>query len=75
MKDGAKAVILLGGIGAGIASIFAFTKKAEALPENVMLSNLQMPTEVYIGETVVISLIAENIGGEQATREIVLEVL
>ena len=69
-------VIVLGVLAAGGLLIFLLTRKAEAYPGNIVLSGLTiLPTEVYVGEPVEISVTTTNIGGEIATREINCEVL
>jgi len=73
-KDGKKAGILVGLAGV-IGGILLLTRKAEAHPENIILSNLVIePGEVYTGEPVSISATATNIGTEPATKQITCEV-
>ena len=65
------------GIALGVSGLamLLLGKKAEAYPEDIVLSELLIPEgPFYIGETVQISLVATNIGEEQATKEIVCEV-
>lgn len=76
MKSTNKVAMIVGAIGAGIGAILLLSKKAEAYPENIVLSNLTIsPAEVTVGDPVVISLTATNLGAETATKEIVCEVL
>lgn len=66
-------VLVLGVVAGGI---YLLSRKAEAYPGNIVLSDMTiLPTETYVGEPVEISVVATNIGGEQATKEIVCEVL
>ena len=71
-----KAAIGFGLAGLLTGAILLLTRKVEAHPENIILSDLAIyPLEVYVGEPVGISLIATNIGEEKATKEIFCEVL
>jgi len=65
-------LMVLGAVGAGV---YALTRTVIAAPENIVVSDLTIsPIEVYVDETVEISVIATNIGQEKATREIICEV-
>lgn len=73
-KDKKKAGV---GIGIGLAALAAYflMKEAEAHPEYIVLSDLVIsPAEVYVGETVDISLVATNVGDKKATKQIICEV-
>lgn len=64
------------GVGAVGVAILAFTRRAEAHPGDILLSDLVIyPSQVSVGEPVEISVTAINIGKEKATKEIVFEVL
>ena len=72
MKGGA--IVLLGGVGAASLTIWAMTRKVEAHPGDIVLSDLVIsPMEAYVSEPVEISVIATNLGEETATKEIVCE--
>lgn len=76
MRDASKIAIIVGGAGLSSLGLWALTRKVEAHPGNIVLEDLViLPAEVYIGEPVKISVIATNIGGEKATKEIVCGVL
>ena len=76
MVDKRKIAVATGGVVlVGLAG-YLMTRKVEAKPEDIMLSNLTIfPPEVFIGESVEISLLATNRGNEKATKEITCEVL
>ena len=66
-------VLILGLVAGGF---YLFTRKAEAHPEDIMLSGLVIiPSEVYVGQLVSISLTATNMGSEIATKELNCEVI
>ena len=75
-EDGKKVAAGLGIVGLVAGGVYLLTRKVEAHPENIILSDLAIyPLEVYVGEPVGISLIATNIGEEKSTKEISCEVL
>lgn len=79
VKDGKKAAIGLGIVGI-ITTAVIFVTKAKAAPpippENIILSDLTViPSEVYVGEPVSISVVATNIGGTTGSYEITCEVI
>ena len=71
-----KALIVLGGLAAGAAALFAFTRKPkEERPGDIILSDLVItPLTVMVGEAVTISVLATNIGAERATKTVRMEV-
>ena len=76
-KDGKKAAIGLGVIGATVLGLWALTRKAEAIPPaDIVLSDLVIePSEVYVGEQVTISATTTNIGEIAGSYEIMCEVI
>lgn len=74
-KDGKK-IAIGAGLLAAVTGVVLLVKKKPIPPEDIVLSDLQIePSEVYVGETVSISVVATNIGGEVGSYEVSLEVL
>ena len=72
----AKKGTIVAGIGLAGGLAYLLTRKAEAHPDNIVLSDLIIyPTEVYVNNPVNISLNATNVGEEEATKEIECEVI
>lgn len=77
MKDGKKVGVVLGIGAAATGLIFALKAKAgpPIPPSDIILSNLIItPTEVYVGEALDISLMAQNIGGLSGSYEVVCQI-
>ena len=74
-----KKAIAVVGVGLGVIAIGAFVltaKKPPISPENIILSDLVVsPSEVYVGEPVLISVIATNIGEMAGSYEVTCEVI
>ena len=70
------------GLGVGVVAISGFfylatrAKAAPIPPENIILTDLIIePSEVYVGKSVSISVIATNIGGTKGSYEVTCEVI
>lgn len=73
-------VIIPIGLGLGLAAAAAAYALAQAappiLPENIVLSDLVIePSQVYVGESVSISVVATNVGETVGSYEITCEVI
>jgi len=77
-KDTGRTAAVVAGLAAAVTGIVLLFKKAEAdlPPADVILSDLLIePTDVYVGETVQISVTATNIGDTAGSYEINCEVV
>lgn len=76
-KDGRKAAIGVGLVAlVGGALLLVAWKKPPVPPENIILSDLVVePSEVYVGESVEISVVATNVGEIAGSYEVICEVL
>ncbi len=76
-KDGKKIAIAVGLVAAlGGIILLTVAKKPPIPPENIVLSDLHIePSEVYVGESVLISVVATNTGEVAGSYEISCEVV